>query len=473
MTACAAPAAAPARGPAHPSIARATPWLLLLAVGLAGCASGPQAPVPPMVDAAAEPAPQPTACPAALAPIARCLAGQDRQGAYYLIAVPQAWNGHLMLHAHGGPALGAPRPERAVEDLERWSIAVRAGYAWAGSTFRQGGVEVRAAAEDTERLRRIFVRHVAAPQRTLLHGQSWGASVAAKGAEMFTRTETGQRPYDAVLLTSGVLAGGTRSYDFRTDLRVVYQHLCGNHPRPTEPAYPLNMGLPANAPMTSADLQARVNECLGLDKPAAQRSAEQQRKVQRITDVIRIPASSIQGHMAWATFHFRDVVQHRTGGASPFGNQGARYTGSGDDEALNAAVLRYRADPAAVARFAHDTDPTGRIPVPMLTTKGIDDPIAFVELDHHFRQTVQAAGNGERLVQTFTRHSGHSYLSDATYATLFDALLRWVERGDKPTPASIAAACPTAEARFGAGCAFVPDYAPAPLESRVARRERP
>jgi len=46
-------------------------------------------------------------------------------------------------------------------------------------------------------------------------------------------------PYDAVLLTSGVLAGGTRSYDFRLDLRVVYQAVCGNHPRPDEAQYPL------------------------------------------------------------------------------------------------------------------------------------------------------------------------------------------------------------------------------------------
>lgn len=86
--------------------------------------------------------------------------------------------------------------------------------------------------------------------------------------------------------------------------------------------YPLNIGLPADAAMTQADLAARVNECLALNKPVAERTPEQQRKVKTIVDVIRIPASSIQGHMNWATFHFRDVVQHRTGGASPFGNQG-------------------------------------------------------------------------------------------------------------------------------------------------------
>jgi len=457
--------------PFSPSTLPRLALAVLAALAAAACAPLPNQPSPP--SAPAEAAPTATACPKDIAAIARCLAGQDSAGAYYLIAMPQAWNGHLVLHAHGGPTLGAPKAARAVEDLERWSIMVRAGYAWAASTFRQGGVEVRAAAEDTERLRQIFVRHVAQPRRTVLHGQSWGASVAAKGAETFQRTADGKRPYDAVLLTSGVLAGGTRSYDFRTDLRVVYQYLCHNHPRPTEPQYPLNIGLPQGAAMAQADLRARVNECLGLDKPAAQRTPEQQRKVQTLVDVVRIPASSIQSHLNWATFHFRDVVEHRTGGASPFGNRGAVYQGSGDDAALNAAVLRYRADPQAVARFAQDTDLTGRIPVPVLTVKGIDDPTAFVELDAQFKATMEQGGSAARLVQTFTRHNTHSYLSDPTYPTLLAALLRWVDEGAKPTPEAIARQCAAQEAVFGQGCAFVPDYVPAPLATRVAERERP
>ena len=448
---------------------------LLTRLGLAGLAAlgVACAPVPTVPDMAASAAPAPTACPQALAPIARCLAGQDAAGAYYRIAMPHQWNGHLVLHAHGGPALGAPKPERVAADLTRWSIMVRAGYAWAGSSFRQGGVEVRAAAQDTERLRQIFVHQVAQPRRTILHGQSWGASVAAQGAEMFQRTADGQRPYDGVLLTSGVLAGGTRSYDFRTDLRVVYQYLCHNHPRPTEAQYPLNIGLPRDAVMTQADLQARVNECLALNKPAAERTAEQQRKVQTLVDVVRIPASAIQSHLNWATFHFRDVVQHRTGGASPFGNRGVAYQGSPDDAALNAGVLRYRADPQAVARFGEDTDLTGRIAVPVLTVKGIDDPTAFVELDAQFKATMERGGSNARLVQTFTRHSGHSYLSDPTYPTLMAALLRWVDEGVKPTPEGVAQQCPGYEKAFGPGCAFVPGYVPAPLATRVPERERP
>jgi hypothetical protein len=448
--------------------------LLGLAAGLLAACASMNAPSPGASGAppaSKEAAPVATACPKDIAAIARCLSGQDSAGAYYLIAMPNQWNKVLVMHSHGGPTLGAPKAERAVEDLERWSIMVRAGYAWAGSTFRQGGVAVRAAAEDTERLRQIFVAQVAQPRRTILHGQSWGAGVAAMGADMFGNGAG--KPYDAVLLTSGLLAGGSRSYDFRTDLRVVYQHLCNNHPLPSEAQYPLNIGLPADAKMSAAELTARANECLGLNKPAAERTPEQQRKVKTIVDVLRIPASSIQSHLNWGTFHFRDVVHLRTGGASPFGNTGARYTGSPDDAALNAAVLRYQADAQALARFAQDTDPTGRIAVPVLTVKGVDDPTAFVELDAHFKGTMERACSSARLVQTFTQHNTHSYLSDPTYPTLMTALLRWVDEGAKPTPDSIAQQCPAYEAQFGKGCAFLPAYVPKPLNSRVVDRDRP
>lgn len=105
------------------------------------------------------------------------------------------------------------------------------------SVFRQGGFAVTTAAEDTERVRRIFVDHVAKPRQTLLHGQTWGAMVATRAAEMYPNT------WDGILLTSGVVAGPA-AYDFRLDLRVLYRHLCNDHPRPTKASYPLWMGLP-------------------------------------------------------------------------------------------------------------------------------------------------------------------------------------------------------------------------------------
>lgn len=425
----------------------------MAALFLAGCAT----PVPWPVEAA----PVAVGCPSGVPERARCLRGQDSAGAHYLIVVPANWSGVLVVHAHGGPALGEPKAERADEDIKRWGITVREGHAWAGSVFRQGGFAVTAAAEDSERLRRIFNDHVAKPRRTLLHGQSWGGMVATRAAELYPKS------WDGMLLTSGVVAG-TATYDFRVDIRAIYQHLCNNHPRPDEASYPLSHGLPMESKMTNADLTARVEECLGVSKPAAQRTPEQARKLRTIVDVVRIPENSVISHMNWATFTLRDVVR-RSGGA-PIGNDTVRYSGSSDDAALNAAVPRLRADPAAAARFAQDVENGGRFIMPVVAAHGIGDATVFVEGSDTLRQRMQSTGNGSRLVQTYVDSSEHSYWGDAAYPPLFEALLRWVEQGEKPSAAGISQRCRQLRTAAPADCRFLPDYVAKPLASRIPVR---
>lgn len=423
---------------------------------------------------AATPAPASTSCPPPVPASARCYTGQDGAGAFYWIAVPRDWNQVLVMHAHGGPETGPPLAERSRNDLERWAVTVKAGYAWAGSTYRRGGYGVTMAAEDTERLRQLFVRHFGSPRRTLLHGQSYGGAVASKAAELYASVDGKPGPFDGVLLTNGVLGGGNSAYEFRLDLRVVYQYVCRNHPRPEEPQYPLWMGLPKDSTLTRAELAERVKTCTGVGLPAARRTPEQAARLRTITSVVKIPERTLLAHLGWATWLFRDLVQERLGGRNPFGNVGVVYQGSGDDAALNAGVLRYAADPQAQGALALDSRPTGRTSLPTLTLHAIDDPTAFVELESVYRAIRESAGTSDRLVQSFSDEAEHSYLSDPEYAALFAALLDWIDKGEKPAPASLAARCAAFEPSFGNGgkdrCRFRPDYRPAPLESRVPPR---
>ena len=285
----------------------------------------------------------------------------------------------------------------------------------------------------------------------------------------------GEVPYDDVLLSAGVLAGGTRSYDFRTDIRVVYQHLCNNHPRLTEAQYALNLGFPAGvtAP-TNANLTTRVNECLALNRPAAQRTPEQAAKIATLLAAVKIAENQIVSHLAWGTRHFQYISQRY--GASPFGNANANYSAPTNAEALNASVQRFKADATAYQKFAEDADYAGRIPVPVLSVKWVDDPTAFVELDAHFKTLMQQSGTADKLVQTFVSAAeSHSYISDATYVTLLSSLSHWVTTGQKPTALSVSENCPSVAAVFRAGlaCKFSPTYTPPSLESRVPARERP
>ncbi len=420
------------------------------------------------LSAAAMASPATAPCPEGVPADARCFNGRDSAGALYWIALPAQWNRVLVMHAHGGPETGTPTLARGAEDLKRWSVMVKAGYAWAGSTYRRGGYGVTMAAEDTERLRGIFIERFGQPERTILHGQSYGGGVAAKAAELYGPVPGTRPAYDGVLLTSGVLGGGGNAYEFRLDLRVVYQYVCRNHPRPDEPQYPLWSGLPPDSMLTRTELAARVRECTGVGAPAAQRTPEQAARLQTILSVIRIPERSLVGHLSWATWLFQDLTQQRLGNRNPFGNAKVVYSGSSDDKALNAGVLRYEPDPQAVGMLAGDSRPTGRLRLPVLTLHAIHDPTAFVELERAYRDIVEQAGASQWLAQNFSDESEHSYLSDAEYPALMTALREWIDNpAAKPTPQKIAALCAQNEARFGAGCHIRPDYRSPPLSSRV------
>lgn len=414
--------------------------------GLAGACAALAAFValaPPAVAREAREAPTEVDCPRAVGPDVQCLTLRDTAGAWLVMAMPRAWNRKVIVHAHGGPRMGEPAAADSLEDLDRFSVMVRQGYAWIGSTYRRGGYGVRSAAEDVDRSRAVFWSLYGRPERTLLHGQSWGGNVAAKAAELHGRGEDGSPNFDGVLLTNGVLSGGTRAYQFRADLRAVYQYFCGNHPAASDPDYPVWQGLPAGARMTRAELRRRVETCTGIGLSARDRTAAQVRRKQEILAVTGIQEDELVAHLSWATFLFQDLVQVRLGGRNPFDNSRTVYAGSSDDAALNAGVERFSADPEAVAMLAHDADLTGQIMVPTLTLHGLHDPVVSFDAESLYAGTVAAAGRSEFLVQTATDESDHSKLSDASYLTTLDALESWIDRGVQPDPSGFQARCQT------------------------------
>ncbi|WP_167761370.1 hypothetical protein [Duganella callida] len=426
-----------------------------------------------MLAAGAAQAQHPQSCPRELPAQTRCYSGQDAHGAFYWTAIPPQWNGVLVVHSHGGPSLKTPTPTTPVPDLERFAVVVKEGYAWTSSSYRHAGYGVRDAAEDTDSARAQFWKEFGRPRRTLLHGQSWGGNVAAKTAELYGRDADGKPVYDGVILTSGVLSGGSLAYDFRADLRAVYQYYCRNLPAPDEPQYPLWQGLAAQDPLSGREVAARLESCTGLSRADAQRTPEQRRALKNILAVTRIPPATLGAHLNWATATFRDVTLRQFKGLNPFSNIGVVYRGSDDDAALNRDVPRFAASSAGVRALAEDSDLTGHLTVPTLTMHAIDDPTVFVEAETVFHDTVVAAGADSLLVQSFTDEHEHSKLATPQYATLLQAMMAWVEQGKRPSPASLAADCEQFATRYGEGCRFVPSYVPRPFTARTYPRVKP
>src|SRR5438132_120684 len=93
-----------------------------------------------------------TECPKEVAAIATCYSAKHPSGAYLLAAIPNAWNGHLVVFAHGGPAVVPPTANTSKTDLAKYAIAVERGFGWVASSYRREGYGVQMAVKDTEAL---------------------------------------------------------------------------------------------------------------------------------------------------------------------------------------------------------------------------------------------------------------------------------------------------------------------------------
>jgi hypothetical protein len=415
--------------------------------------------------------PAATPCPAAVAEIATCYSEKLGSGAYVLAAMPKDWNGNLIVFGHGGPAVVPPTAAGSQNDLTKYAFAVKSGYGWVASSYRREGYGVQMAAEDSDQARKFFSERIGKPRRTIYHGASYGGLVGAKLIEAYAKNADGSTNYDGAFFNSGFVVGAPVGHQFRADLRAVYQYYCKNLPGPDEPQYPLWSGLPAQSKMTLKDLEAAIDACTGIAHPAAERSETQKQNLANILGVMRFPERMLARHMQAATFLFREIAERITQGRSAYGNVDVHYSGSSDDAELNRSVARFAADPAAVALLKADGEPTGALPVPVVSIHSINDPQVVVEVQSAYRAVVDRAGSGDRLVQAFTDEREHTGQSAPELAAALDALMQWIEKGTKPTPQSIAAACEHGRGTFTGPCSYHPEFSPKPYGTRYYSRE--
>lgn len=415
--------------------------------------------------------PNPQPCPEGIPKDVQCLVGQDYLGAWYWLARPQHWNGVLVLHAPDGPELQDPDPDSPARAMARWRAWLKAGYAWAASSYRSPGWDADNAAEDSERVRQSFITEWEEPQFVLLHGHGWGAAVATRMAEHYTtpdihprRGSSGKPPYDGVLLTNGQLAG-VRAFDHWLDLRVIYQAICGNHPRPLEQPYPLWMGLPLDTKLTEADLAARVDECTGLQQPAANRTAAQKKNLANIVRLARVTEPGLLPQLRVSTWGLQHLIWQQLNGKNPLGNEGVQYGGSADKQ-LNDRLPRYKIDAVARAALTQLTEPHALLHRPTVSMHASNDPLAFVEYESYWRDAMTESGTASSLLQLFFDSPDHEQITDKQLTAMARLLADWARTGQKPPP--------TAARTYCADCHWLFDFSPPGLDMRIpVRRPSP
>jgi hypothetical protein len=426
------------------------PVLLLTVSACAVQASAPNA--APFVEGEV---PSARPCPEKLNAIADCYGGLDRNGAYYLIARPKKSNGVLVVHAHGGPRHVPPAPGGADDDLIRFSVMVRAGYSWMGSTFRTGGYGVRQAAADVDLSRNIYWQRFGRPAKTILHGQSYGGNVVAKLAELNVLGDDGRPNYDGVILTSAALGKRIETYNMLVNTRVVYQYFCRNLPLPEEEQYPAWQGLPKQSAITREELQRRVNYCTGVGLSPKARTAKQAASLKAILGATGEAESELSKRMELATFRFQDVIHNFLGGLNPFDNSRTVYKGSFNDAALNKGVERFTGAAKARDILGYDSDLSGNILVPTITLQARFDPVVNYRSQQYYARLVEQSGYAHLLVSLLTSENQHSKLSESEYLAALSAIDDWTSSGLRPTVTSIREKCAGYAAKSAQPCLFI------------------
>ncbi|MGC4114401.1 MAG: hypothetical protein QM765_07275 [Myxococcales bacterium] len=387
-------------------------------------------------------------------------------GAPYRIRVPANWNGTLLVFAHGYGRQLTPflpiTPSYVDPMQEEHFLAL--GYALAASAYSSGGWAVDEGLEQTAELTRYFRRTIGHPEKTILWGRSMGSAVTLRSIE------THPNLYDGAIPMCDVAAGTTRTFDETVDLSVAYDLLFG------WPASWGDIGNVRNDLVFTRDVAPVVaSKLLNADGTLNRANFAKFEFLRLVAH--RSPAGFYQPPTPYEPpFLFQAMyfatealaeIQVRAGGHvvqnvdhlySLTAAEKAYLASMGiDADTLLAAMNARRtvtADPHARRYLERYADYSGHIKGPVLTLHGIYDGLVIPQHESKYRETVEAAGRGDRLVQTFTTSVGHCDYSNAQLEAVVRAMESWIDTRSAPTPAS-----------FPEAIGFIPGYMPGPWPS--------
>lgn len=345
------------------------------------------------------------------------------RGSTFAIAMPESWNGSLIVYAHGivDPAapVALPSGQDGFETLR--SAWTDLGYAVAYSSFEENGYALKSAITSTHDLRQQFHTRFGQPARTYLAGHSLGGLAVVKLAEQFPGH------YDGALAMCTPVGGGVAEIQYLSDARVAFDYFFPSVVPGGVFDVPAGTSFAAGSPLFNRVLSALV---AGLSAPG--------QPTLQFASVARLPFTNVNELIASAmtvvgfSVRFSNDIMERTNGRIPYDNTLTVYTGSANDAALNAGIERFAGRTGAVQYFDRYYTPTGDIGIPLLTLHTRFDPVAPFAQEASYAQAVLDAGSNTWLAQRSIASYGHCNINLAETMSGFEALVTWVTAGTKP-----------------------------------------
>jgi pimeloyl-ACP methyl ester carboxylesterase len=341
--------------------------------------------------------------------------GTTLTGALYAFAVPDDWNGDLIIYGHGivDPAAPVLLPTTQDGFTELREALLQRGFAVAYSSYSENGYALKDAFQRLHELPALFEARIGLrPDRVYLMGHSLGAVAVQMLAEQFPGK------YDGALAMCGFVGGGPPEVEYLGDVRVLFDaYFPGVLPGDVI-TVPVNALFRPTDPLFVGVLTALQR---GLFTPGTPTLA--------FATAAKLPFTSAQELIAGAltaigfNLRFTNDLLERTHGHPFYDNLDTLYP-----VAVDPIAGRFEASPSGLKFFEHFYAPSGDIRSPMLTLHSTRDPV--VPLFHEALYADLAPAHW--LVQRTTNSFGHCAFNQQEVLTAFDDLVRWVTHGERP-----------------------------------------
>jgi pimeloyl-ACP methyl ester carboxylesterase len=315
--------------------------------------------------------------------------GSFGTGSMYQLYCPINWNGGLVVYAHGYAFPNEDPALPGIDDLRDALLGM--GYGVAYSSYSETGWAVHVAMNETRQLRGLFSASFGHPDNTYLMGKSMGGNIAVALAERNPNL------YDGVVPMCGVVGGTKMAVDYIFNVRVLFDYyypgvLPGN-------ANYVPEGLDAGTAFYLAQLALTENPL-----PAFEMAGVHPANIQYAdpTELFTAILTGIYFHVG----SFTDFLD-RTHGHDFFDNSDIWYSGSNDDETLNAEIPRFSSTPDAEAFLRQWYEPSGKLKIPAVTIHTTRDEVVQIFQEDRYFEKVSEAGYSENLVQHYIDRFGH------------------------------------------------------------------
>lgn len=344
----------------------------------------------------------------------------ELNGAGFKIFVPEAWNGNLVMYAHGYAFMGTPVQSEDPNFQDRMSLFLGKGFAVAASDYAYQGFALPQGVDDTEALRNYFTEKYGEPKQTIMAGHSMGGGVTLAMLENFGAHYDGglalcplsSRPYlqcrkefDMYATFNGLFPGVVTSLTDIFDLEKPYE---------------------AQDPRKMVPRAQEITKAI-IEKDSALGAAFAQRFDLKFQD---LPFSLFFNENV-----LRDLAQKS--GGNPFDNTNTVYSGYPNDWEVNQKSERLAAtvDPGVIfSKY----DRTGNINTPVVLMHTIYDQLIPPNYGvTNFENMVIDQGKTEFLSVYYTQGQGHCQFSPEETKMAFESLLGWLETGKKPIPGPV------------------------------------